>query len=263
VPHGGRITIRDLLNMTSGIHNYTAGFIQDLIAHPYRDWRPREIVGRMASKQRHCPVRQTGTARCWQYSDPNYIILGQILRRLTDGPLRKLYERRIFEPLGMNHTEFHPQNRHPHGSVAHGYIRDPRTGRVLDTTHWNLSWAWTAGGATSTLGDLRRWGPALATGRGVLGRAMQRKRLDVVPIPHERRDGYGLGILSLDDGQLLGHDGQPLGYDSFVLYSTAGRITTAALGNTSASQNPIDRSPADSQAMEVLGGNLLEVVASP
>jgi D-alanyl-D-alanine carboxypeptidase len=109
------------------------------------------------------------------------------------------------------------------------------------TTHWNLSYAWTAGGARSTLGDLQRWGRALATGRGVLGKRMQRKRLQFVTIPDTKgRDGYGLGIAEFKlklrrFSPLFGHDGTPFGYDSFVLYSPRSRTTVAALGNTSTS----------------------------
>jgi D-alanyl-D-alanine carboxypeptidase len=265
VPHGDRITLRDLLNMTSGIHNYGKRFLRRLTEHPHRDWRPGEIVRIFVSKPRHCPPRRTGTASCWEYSDPNYILLGMVIRRVTGRPLQVLYERRIFDPLGMDRTEFHARDPHLGGPAAHGYIRDPGTGRVRETTDWNLSWAWAAGGATSTLADLRRWGPALATGDGVLSARMQRKRLRFVDIPGESGDdAYGLGILSIKArgvGRLLGHDGQPLGYDAFVLHAPRAKLTTAALGNTSSSADPLTTSPLDSQAMEILGADLIEALA--
>ena len=265
VPHGGQITIRALLNMTSGIHNYTQGLTDAVIAHPQRNWRPVELVRRMARKPRYCPARQSGKPSCWQYSDPNYILLGQIVKRVTNRPLPTLFRKRIFEPLKMHHTTFAPRNSHPPGPVAHGYARDPETGRIVDTTHWNLSYAWTAGAAISTLGDLRRWAPALATGRGLLSERMQEKRLAFVAIPGSKGiDGYGLGILEIDGGQfgrLLGHDGQPVGYDSFALYAPRTKITTAALGNTSVSQDPIEHSSLDSDSMEILGGRLLDALS--
>ena len=261
VPHGDRIAIRDLLNMTSGIHNYGKRFLQRVVDHPHRNWRPGELVRIFVRKQRHCPPRRTGTASCWEYSDPNYILLGMVIRRVTDRSLQSLYQRWIFDPLGMTQTEFHSRDPHLGGSAAHGYIRDPKTGRVRDTTDWNLSWAWAAGGATSTLADLRRWGPALATGDGVLAPRTQRKRLQFVDIPGSAgANGYGLGILSIKArglGRLLGHDGQPLGYDSFVLNAPRAKLTTAAIGNTSSSADPLTTSPLDSQAMEILGADLI------
>jgi D-alanyl-D-alanine carboxypeptidase len=266
LPHGGQITIRELLNMTSGIHTYSSGLIQDFVEHPQRQWRPGEIVRRMVAKPRSCPAARSGRPSCWEYSDTNYLLLGMIIKRVTATPLPKLFERRIFGPLGMSQTIFAPRRDRLPTPHAHGYIRDKQTGRALDVTDSNLSYAWTAGAAVSTLRDLRRWGPALATGRGVLGKRMQRKRLQFVPIPHESGDGYGLGLFRLPGGPfggLIGHDGQPLGYDSFLLYAPHSRVAIAALGNTSVSAGPLRRSPLDRQPMEQLGAGLLEALGVP
>jgi D-alanyl-D-alanine carboxypeptidase len=256
VPHGDEITIRELLNHTSGIHNYPHGLLDAVLRHPHRTFRPAQLVRRSVRWKRYCPPGD-----CWVYSNTNYILLGQIIKRVTHQPIAQLYERRIFDPLGMDDTTFMPRRRPVPEPAAHGYIRDP-AGRK-DVTDWNLSWGWTAGGAASTLADLRRWAPALATGRGVLSERMQDKRLQFVPIPGEAGDGYGLGILKLPGGpfgDLLGHDGQPLGYDSYVFYAPSTRVASAALGNTSSSQNPVVRTPFDGDSMFQLGANMLEVI---
>lgn len=117
----------------------------------------------------------------------------------------------------------------------------------------------------STLRDLTRWGPALATGRGVLGQRMQEKRLRFVRIPGQHGDGYGLGVFKFPAGpfgHFLGHDGQPIGYDALAYYAPRTKITIAALGNTSAGQDPLKPSPLDSKPMEVLGGDLLEALGT-
>jgi D-alanyl-D-alanine carboxypeptidase len=268
VPHGDQIAIRNLLNMTSGIHTYSNGLMDAFVAHPYRNWRPLELVRRSVHKKRYCPIAQVGTESCEVYTNTNYILLGLIIKRVTDQPLRKLYARRIFKPLGMDETTFNPRHRAIRKPAAHGYIRDRDTKKVVDTTHWNLSYAWTAGGARSTLTDLRRWARALATGRGVLGERMQRKRLQFVPIPESHGlNAYGLGIFELRGGELArfsplrGHDGQTFGYDSFILYSPPRRIAIAALGNTSTSADPVRRSPADSKSMFFLTPKLLKPIA--
>src|SRR5262249_33678843 len=133
--------------------------------------------------------------------------------------------------------------------VGHGYqysaANVPR-----DTSRWNLSWAWTAGGITSTLRDLRRWCPALATGRKLLTKRMQRKRLNFVDLSHDTDipgTGYGLGIFELPTqaGVFIGHNGEVPGYDTLCLYSPASQTTMVAFGTTSPELDPIspDRIP--------------------
>jgi D-alanyl-D-alanine carboxypeptidase len=169
----------------------------------------------------------------------------------------------------MEDTVFHPRNPAVPKRAAHGYIRDPDTRKIVDTRQWNLSYAWTAGGAWSTLRDVRIWSRALATGRGVLGRRLQRERLEAVRVPGTNGvNAYGLGIFEIKTGgelsrfsPVLGHDGQTFGYDSFVLYSPREKAAIAALGNTSTSQDPVRRSPEDSEAMPLLSAKLLEAIA--
>jgi D-alanyl-D-alanine carboxypeptidase len=82
---------------------------------------------------------------------------------------------------------------------------------------------------TSTLLDLKRWAPVLASGEGVLDRRLQRARLRVVPTGTPGLS-YGLGVMQL--GVLLGHDGAVPGYDSLVLYAPTTGLTLVILGNT-------------------------------
>jgi D-alanyl-D-alanine carboxypeptidase len=80
VPLGGRITIRELLDMTSGIHNYiTPRFIANQIyRHPHRAWRPAELVRRAVGLKRDFPP-----GRGQQYSNSNYILLGKVIKQVT------------------------------------------------------------------------------------------------------------------------------------------------------------------------------------
>jgi Beta-lactamase len=117
------------------------------------------------------------------------------------------------------------------------------------------------GAASATLADLRRWGPALATGQGVLSARMQRKRLRPLEQGVTKRIPYGLGITVLttpltDLGQFLAHDGFLPGCDSLVAHSPSSGITVAALGNTSAEGNPLKHSTYDRYA---LGGLAFEL----
>jgi D-alanyl-D-alanine carboxypeptidase len=162
-------------------------------------------------------------------------MLGKIAEDVTGEPMRWLYEERIFEPLGLRHTRFVPSGEMPAGAV-HGYFTRPPSGNLVDTVGWNFSWAFSAGAMASNLEDLHRYGPALATGKGLVSKRMQRQRLKLFPVPSEGI-GYGLGIFSIELGTTtpityLGHNGIVYGYDAILLYSPEQKTTIAIIGNT-------------------------------
>ena len=254
VPKGRRITIRMLLNHTSGIHNFTQWLLDRVMRQPHRNWPIQQIVRRALERPRYCKP-----GACWVYSNTNYFLLGEIVREVTGKRLRDLYERRIWDRLGMGETSFHPRRPTPEPAV-HGYVGGKRGPK--DVTDWNFSWAWTAGGASSTLADLRRWARALATGEGILNERMQRKRLRSVPTT--TGDFYGLGILETPPGALgsfYGHDGQTPGYDSLVLYSPSAKVTFVALGNASTQDDPVTRTPFNPNELDDLAAELLKILA--
>ena len=257
VPKGGAITIRMLLNHTSGIHNFTFWENHKIARQPHRNWRPEQLIRRALAAPRYCRP-----GACFVYSNTNYLLLGEILREVTGRRLRTLYERRIWDRLGMGDTSFRPRRPTPEPAV-HGYFGSAEGPK--DVTDWNFSWAWSAGGASSTLADLRRWASALATGRGILGARMQRKRLRTVPMPETTGDGYGLGILKTPGGpfgDFYGHDGETPGYDTIVLHSPSADLTVAAMGNTSAGTDPVRPTPLSGQELDELAAELLQIVAA-
>jgi D-alanyl-D-alanine carboxypeptidase len=91
VPNGGRITVRMLLNHTSGLYNYTEDtvLIQRLFAHPEQSWTSEEIA---AAATKHKPNFAPGTS--WSYSNTNYTLVGMILKKVTGQPPAELVERR-------------------------------------------------------------------------------------------------------------------------------------------------------------------------
>lgn len=120
VPNGVHITIREMLNMTSGLFNYTedGGFLQSLIADPERAWSPRELLTIAFS---HQPYFAPGQG--WYYSNTNYIVLGLLIEQITDMPIEEIFQQDIFKPLGMVNTSFPRRTStaipgpHPHGYV--------------------------------------------------------------------------------------------------------------------------------------------------
>jgi D-alanyl-D-alanine carboxypeptidase len=261
VPLGHRITIRQLLNHTSGIHNTTNWVYQRINEQPHRNWRPVQVIRRSLDSPRYCPPGD-----CWVYSNTNYMLLGQIIRRVTHQRLRKLYERRIFDRVGLDETTFRPNSPVPE-PAAHGYVGSKKGPK--DVTDWSLSALWAAGAASSTLGDVRRWATRLATGRGVLKERMQRKRLRFVSAAPPPGARFGLGISAGELGglgEILGFAGQPFGYDAYMYYSPSTRTTIVVLGNTSAigeASDPVKPNPLDNEEGAPFLLALADAVASP
>jgi D-alanyl-D-alanine carboxypeptidase len=234
VPNAGDITIRELLNMTSGVYDFSVepAFTQVLFGDPAHRFTPAELVGLALQ---HPPNFPPGTS--WSYSNTNYVLLGQIIERVTGRPLAEELERRIIEPLGLRDTFLATgtQIGDPH---VHGYLEDTPAGQtepeVVDVTRLEVSWAWAAGGIVSSLRDLRVWVRALATGR-LLDRKIQDERLQFIPLSPQFVPGsawsYGLGI-GLNQG-FLGHNGSVPGYNSIALYSPERRAGVVILINTS------------------------------
>jgi D-alanyl-D-alanine carboxypeptidase len=246
VPNGHRITIRHMLNMTSGLYNYSEdpAFNRRLDTNPSYIWSPLQLLHIAFS---HHVYFQPGKG--WHYSNTNYILLGLIAEKLTKHSLGYDFERSIFRPLSMTETSLADKSPNMPKPHAHGYLfignlaslaaptltgkaaawADWSAGNPTDETYASPSWAWAAGGAISTTRDLLKWGPALATGKGVLNAAMQHQRIsNLVPTsPAPGAPLYGLGIAKF--AGFLGHDGQLPGYNSFVGYDPSLRATIVVL----------------------------------
>jgi D-alanyl-D-alanine carboxypeptidase len=229
IPYSHAIRIRNLLDHTSGIQDLAPSVAEAVFTRPHRHWSPHQVIHRTTALAPAC-----APGRCWLYSNTGYIILGRIAERVTHKPLTRLYRRYVTGPLRLHDTVFRPNSRVPPG-MGHGYV-EPQPGTVFDTTHWSFSWAFSAGGFISTLDDLKVYSRHLATGRGLLSRRMQRKRMTPVPT---KLTGlglrYGLGIARF--GSYWGHNGIVPGYEDMVVHSPRRKTTIVVLGNTSPAQD--------------------------
>jgi len=212
-----RATIRQALQLTSGIADYTTdAFLNALAVAPQRVWSPAELVGLIADEP---PMFPAGTG--WYYSNTNYVMLGIVAEQVTGQPLRRLIADRIFGPLNMTGCSFPDaaDNTVPQPS-SRGYMLSTKWDRpptppaplppLVDVTDFNPSWAAGAGQAICTAADLAVWGRALATGE-LLDPDMQAQRLTFYPTgdPHAR---YGLGVVDING--LVGHNGEISGFMS-------------------------------------------------
>jgi D-alanyl-D-alanine carboxypeptidase len=213
IPNGARITIRDLLQHTSGIFNYTEALItsvEDVYAARFRTFRPEEIVAIAAARP---PVFEPGTS--WEYSNTNYILLGLIVRKATGHAYAREVENRILRPLRLWNTEVPGTDATINKPHAHGYEPIERDGAVvpLDFTDLNPSMAYAAGEIVSTTADLNRFYRSL-----LAGKLLRRPQLAEMLANPVGELAYGLGIYQqpLPGGPTLwGHSGGIFGYLSY------------------------------------------------
>lgn len=226
------ITVRQLLNHTSGLFNYLDDptVLQGLVQN--RVFTPRELV---AIAETHPSTAPPGTK--WAYSNTNYVVAGLLVEAVTGHPVGQELRTRIFEPLGLRDTSFPVTTAKIPGYHAHGYVPsellpagfvDPKfpptpDGRLVDVTELNPSSYWAAGAIISSAPDLSRFYRALMTGR-LLTPSMLRAMKTTVPTDptNPSGPGYGLGILRLPTscGTNWGHDGAvPGGYQDEAFWN--------------------------------------------
>jgi D-alanyl-D-alanine carboxypeptidase len=212
--HPARITIRQLLQHTSGLRDYTSKPRFLTPPNLARRWRPQQLV--------NIALRLGPPVRGWLYSNTNYILLGMIIQKVTGhSPITEV-RRRILVPLGLHATSFPLTSKQIPAPYAHGYF-----GPFDVTNRVSPSVAWTAGAMISTMGDVARFYRALLTGR-LLPPAQRRELLAAIPV-HDTgslfAEHYGLGIyrVHLPCGTAWGHDGgYPGGFKSFAYTSPNG-----------------------------------------
>ncbi|MFD7102391.1 serine hydrolase domain-containing protein [Streptomyces celluloflavus] len=230
---GRRITVRHLLQQTSGLPNYTEYDLQ------LRHYEPRELLGIALRHKAHFDP-----GKKWEYSNTNYVLAGLIIQKVTGRPVAKEIDQRIIKPVGLRHTYFPAPGdttiREPHPK---GYDRDSADAPPRDITEMDPSWAWAAGQMISTNSDLNRFFTALLGGR-LLPPAQLAQMRTTVPADYFG-DGarYGLGLVSKPlscGGVYWGHGG------SFPGYETRGGVT--AKGR--AANIAVTIQPTDKTAME-------------
>jgi D-alanyl-D-alanine carboxypeptidase len=230
VPYGDQITVRQLLNMTAGVFDYTTDptFIAKFDANPLLPFTPQDALA-LIEKPGNRPAFAPGTPGQWQYSDSNYVLLGLIIERVTHRPVRRAIEQDVVGPADLEHTSYPVSPRLPR-PFAHGYLNT--SAGLREVTAVNPAVAGAAGAMISTLHDLRVWARVLATGT-LLTRETQRQRLQFVDahLSPELKTGYGLGLFDIQG--FLGHNGAIYGYNTAMFYLPATGATLVVIANES------------------------------
>ena len=269
VPNGDNITITQLLNMSSGLANYSTDPVlnEQQDTNPTRAWTPAELVAMGLSQPPAFPP-----GKGFLYSNTNTVLLGQIIEKLTGAPVEQAFKTRIFDRLGLKESSFpaitdgsipapHPQ-MYTFGTnvgTIDSLVLSPEvqagakdgTLKPMDVTDLNPSWAWTAGAGISTAGDLADFVKALAVG-SLLSPKTQKERVASIK-PRDPKDtaspGYGLALASF--GPMLGHTGELPGTNSFMGYDPARDITVVTWASTAPAAD--GNAPAVEMAKAVIG----------
>jgi D-alanyl-D-alanine carboxypeptidase len=225
---GKQITIRNLLQHTSGISNYThdlfATYTPDTFPTlRFQHYEPEQLV---AMAIQHPPVFTPGTS--WSYSNTNYVLAGMIIKKVTGHDWRSEVDTRIVVPLHLSNTSEPLDESDLPSPHANGYQLFAEGSPLLDVTLMYQSAADAAGSMVSTTSDLTRFWRALQSGR-LLGPAEMAEMHDTVPVSQDGdvRPGsrYGLGIIWYPSSCGSGywhHQGDTLGFSNFNAVSEDG-----------------------------------------
>lgn len=238
--HDGRkITVRQLLNHTSGIYSYTEDpafqervFGPAFLQHRYDTWTARQLVDVAMG---HEPEFAPGTS--WSYSNTNFVLAGMVIEKVTGRPYAKAVENRVIKPLKLRATSLPGTDSRMAGPHSGAYSKLSRetTGPTYDVTALNPSIAGAAGEMISDSNDLQTFYRALLKGR-LLPAAELKEMTDTVRVSADSPDlGYGLGLFrqKLSCGkEVWGHGGGIHGSDSQALVTRDGEHSLA--GNLNA-----------------------------
>jgi D-alanyl-D-alanine carboxypeptidase len=229
VPNGANITVRQILNHTSGLYDYMKGE-----GWSTNRWRGSERFTAYSPDQllteafRHEPYFAPGTD--FRYSNTNYIVAGKLIEAVTGQPYSTVIEHRILRPLNLAGTSFPGSEPSIPEPVIHASATLDN-GRTVDVTEQNVSLDWAAGEMISTTHDLQAFFDALLGGDLTSEDSLAQMRTTV---PMGMGFHYGLGLERFDlpcGGQLWGHGGQLLGYVTYAYRRDDGRSLTMLLAS--------------------------------
>jgi D-alanyl-D-alanine carboxypeptidase len=226
------ITIRQLLNQTSGIPDYidSAHWFEKLAQYPTKKWTPAQLVQIVYERPAYF-----APGKRWSYSNTNYVLLGMIIEHVTKMSMAENLQTQFFMPLHLNHTFYIP-GQAPYSlpnQLVHGYFQG------VDATHENPT-AWqAAAGIISNTHDMVMWFHDLMTGKVLSPKSLQLMETLVstqdgklISMANVTGMAYGMGVFYTNAPVPLWFvPGLSSGYRSLVVYDPKQNITYALAAN--------------------------------
>lgn len=229
------ITIRNLLNHTSGIPDYPNPFIISgkVSASWQKDWEPasfqptsKEVVAMVAAQK----SLDFAPGEKWDYSNSNYVILAQLVERISGKTFAQFLKENIFQPLAMTGTFVYDQTKPTIKNRATRYDRAPTGFKVIRDAPFDLIYG--DSNIYSTVEDLYKWDQALYT-ESLVKRSLLRQAFTPGQLKNGEATSYGFGwVLDKYFGiDMTYHQGGGIGFSTFIMRIPEQHFTVVVLSN--------------------------------
>lgn len=222
-PGGDKITVRMLLDHTSGIKSWTS--IPGVVDGPImKTLTTAQMIDTFKNEK---PDFAPGEGR--SYNNSGYVLVGAVIEAVTGMPWHAYLKQAFFEPLGMTHTGYGNEDEAVIPGHVMGYTRNGDQWAVA--RYLSLTQAHAAGALASTVDDLLRWNRALHEGK-VLKTESYRQMITPTGKAIDSKYGFGIGHTTFRDADLLHHGGDVFGFNTYLMYLPQDDLTVAVLQNT-------------------------------
>ena len=221
--HGARITVRQLLNHTSGLYSFTSR--ADAVANEQKVLSHEQVIGLFKEQPLDFPPGSS-----WRYDNSGFYLAGLVVEAVTGRPYADYLRDDVFRPLAMTSSSL--CGAHDVPGIASGH--DVASGTLTATSiTWSLPFA--AGAVCATAADLVRWQSALDSGRFISPPSLAMMRSPTV-LPDGSRIDYGFGtrIGAIGRHAIFGHTGGGGGFATMLMTVPDAKLTVAVLTNTDA-----------------------------
>lgn len=241
------LTIQTLLNMTSGLPNYSDAALMNVeeFYHPERQWSEKQLINFVYPPGNLSPPLKPG----YSYTNTGYILTGMMIEKATRNSFQKEIEERLIKPAHLSDT-FYPIpsiDKKVAARLAHGYGYNPYTNPELvgkDMQKSNLSWAGAAGALISNSVDVIKWIRALFVDNSILDQNQKKQLMQIVstatgePIQQTSSANpraFGLGVsegFDKDFGRYWFYEGETEGFRALYMYVPSNGIIIACIFNS-------------------------------
>ena len=226
IRYSDEITVRQLLNHTSGIVDYLDDSFGELTEGRSRSrfWTAREVIKLIYGEPQAKPGKKH------DYSNSNYILLELIVEETTGKSLAEVIRKQILNPIGLKNTFTELRERNS-TSIVTGYSDRNKDGILDSHKGLNEGNGLGDGGLISNAIDTAKFINALVVQKTLLSPQILNEMLTFIPTGEGDEYGLGIGLYQTDVGEAIGHDGNSYGFVSLMLHYPDENITAVVLVN--------------------------------
>jgi D-alanyl-D-alanine carboxypeptidase len=244
-----QVTLRQLLNHTSGVANYTLhpAYAPTLAAEPTRRFSPRELLALFPGPPVFAPGEQT------DYTNTAFVVLGLVAEAAGAREIAAAWRKRFWDPLRLDEVFLHPDEP-AGGPVANAWVGNPA---ALETEPLRnvaaCSSRWAAFGLFASPRAVARWGRALFVGSVLSAESRAEMLRFAPPMPGTLETGSGLGVRRYAFGgrEQWGHSGATEDASSLLLHEPSSGVTVAVAMNQSPGSHGSSHFPLASELLRL------------